>query len=159
MRALRADPVGGLSLVERASINCDGLTEIGWSSASELGAEMSDLFGQNGYSRAELERYFADGARWFAIERAGRAVAACFVFRNFGPVWEIAGVHTDVRWRRQRLAARVVQAAVWHLLAAGARPRYQTATSNQASIELARRVGLFEFLRIEHLRLGPRGRV
>jgi hypothetical protein len=67
---------------------------------------MSDLFGQNGYSRAELERYFADGARWFAIERAGRAVAACFVFRNFG-----------------------------------------------------RRVGLFEFLRIEHLRLGPRGRV
>jgi GNAT superfamily N-acetyltransferase len=129
------------------------VAEIGCRSSHELSAQTRALFEQNGYERAELERYFADGARWFAVDGGGSAIAACFVFRNFGPVWEIAGVHTDARHRRQGLATRVVNAAVQHLLATGARPRYQTAVSNQASLELARNVGLVEFLRMEHLRL------
>jgi GNAT superfamily N-acetyltransferase len=135
------------------------VAEIGCRSSHELSPQTHALFRQNGYGRTELERYFADGARWFAVERSGSLIAACFVFRNFGPVWEIAGVHTDPRHRRQGLAIRVVNAAVQHLLASGARPRYQTAASNPASLELARRVGLVEFLRMEHLRLERSARV
>jgi hypothetical protein len=65
-------------------------------------------------------------------------------------------VHTAVPHRRQGLAARVVRAAVQHLLGRGLCPRYQTEASNRASIELAHHVGLVEFLRIEHLTVGPR---
>lgn len=114
------------------------------------------LFERNGYTRAELERYFAAGARWFSLEQDGAMVAACFVFRNFGRVWEIAGVHTEPGHRRRGLGARVVGAALRHLLAAGALPRYQTSATNEGSIALARSIGLVEFLRIEHLEIATR---
>ncbi len=80
---------------------------------------------------------------------------ACFVFQNFGRVWEIAGVHTEPGHRRRGLGACVVGAALRHLLAAGALPRYQTSATNDASLALARSIGLVEFLRIEHLEIAP----
>lgn len=126
-------------------------------SGSALSPELEAFFEGNGYGPAELARHFADGARWFAIEHEGTLAAACFVFRNYGPVWEIAGVHTASNARRQGLAARVVCAALSHLLAAGALPRYQTSAANEASVALARSLGLAEFLRIEHVRI-PRVR-
>jgi GNAT superfamily N-acetyltransferase len=123
----------------------------GFSSSPHLNDEMRDSFARSGYGAAELERYFASGAHWFAIHREGGVAAACFVFQNFEAVWEIAGVHAAARHRRQGLAARIVRAAVQHLLNRGLVPRYQTEVSNLASVALARRIGLVEFLRIEHL--------
>lgn len=111
------------------------------------------LFERNGYAEAELARHFAAGARWFSLEHDGVVTAACFIFQNFGRVWEIAGVHTAPSQRRRGLGARVVEAAIRHLLGVGALPRYQTSADNAASIALARSLGLVEFLRVEHLRL------
>jgi ribosomal protein S18 acetylase RimI-like enzyme len=123
--------------------------------STTLDDELRDIFARNGYAAAELERYFAAGAHAFGIRMNGAVAAACFVFQNFEAVWEIAGVHTAVQHRRQGLAARVVRAAEQHLLERGLCPRYQTEASNRASIELARHIGLVEFLRIEHLMVGP----
>jgi len=58
---------------------------------------------------------------------------------------------------RQGLAARVVRAALAQLLAVGALPRHQTSAANPASLALARSIGLVEFLRIEHVRIGRTG--
>jgi hypothetical protein len=125
------------------------------STSTLLTPALAALFERNGYREAELAQHFAAGARWFSIEVGGGVAAACFVFRNFGRVWEIAGVHTEPSQRRQGLAARVVVAALRHLLAASALPRYQTSAANEASVALARRIGLIEFLRIEHLKIEP----
>jgi RimJ/RimL family protein N-acetyltransferase len=116
---------------------------------------LAALFDRNGYGAPALARHFADGARWFAIHRDGAPAAACFVFRNFGPVWEIAGVHTAPAARRQGLARRVVRAALVHLLERGVLPRYQTSAANEGSVALARGIGLIEFLRIEHVAFEP----
>jgi ribosomal protein S18 acetylase RimI-like enzyme len=126
------------------------------STSTALTPTLVTLFERNGYTRAELERYFAAGSRWFSLEQNSTLAAACFVFQNFGRVWEIAGVHTDPGHRRRGLGARVVEAALRHLLAARALPRYQTAATNEASLALARSIGLVEFLRIEHLEIVPR---
>jgi RimJ/RimL family protein N-acetyltransferase len=126
------------------------------STSTTLSPTLAAIFERNGYREAELARHFAAGARWFALERDGAVAAACFVFQNFGRVWEIAGVHTEPSQRRRGLAARVVGAALAHLLAAGALPRYQTSAANEASLALARSIGLVEFLRIEHLKVEPR---
>jgi len=120
-------------------------------SGSSLSPELAALFDRNGYRAPELDRHFADGARWFAIYRDGAPAVVCFVFRNFGPVWEIAGVHSVPAARRQGLATRVVRAAIVHLLDRGALPRYQTSAANEGSVALARGIGLVEFLRIEHV--------
>jgi ribosomal protein S18 acetylase RimI-like enzyme len=124
--------------------------------SAALTPALAALFERNGYRESELARHFAAGARWFALEHEGAVAAACFVFQNFGRVWEIAGVHTEPSQRRRGFGARVVEAALEHLLAAGALPRYQTSAANAASIALARSIGLVEFLRIEHLKIEQR---
>lgn len=128
----------------------------GCTTSTALTPALTEIFERNGYAEAELARYFASGARWFALERAGALVAACFVFQNFGRVWEIAGVHTETNERRRGFAKNVVAAALDHLLAADLLPRYQTIADNEGSMALARSVGLVEFLRIEHLKLNSR---
>jgi GNAT superfamily N-acetyltransferase len=123
-----------------------------------LDAAARELFAQTIYEAAELERYFAAGARWFGWRAGERLASGCFVFENFGSVWEVAGVFTEAPWRRQGLASHVVRAAVRHLLARGLHPRYQVETSNAASVELARRLGLREFIIVEHILVGDRAR-
>jgi len=115
-----------------------------------LDAAARGLFAQTIYDAAELEKYFANGARWFGRRVGERLVSGCFVFENFGPVWEVAGVFTEAAWRRQGLAAEVVRAAIEHLLERGLQPRYQVETSNVASVELARSLDLTEFIVVEH---------
>lgn len=117
----------------------------------ELSTEASQLFERAGYGLEELERSFRDGSRWFGIEREGALVGGCFVFRNFDAVWEIAGVFTDPRFRRQGLAATVVRAATAYLLSAGCVPRYQVTVANLASMQVAHAVGLREFIRVDHV--------
>lgn len=109
----------------------------------------------NGYLEAELAGYFAAGARWFAVQEAGRNVSAGFVFRNYGEVWEVGGLFTEPGWRRRGLARRIVTAALRHLAAHRLIPRYQVRTDNIESLRLAESTGLREFLRMEHYVSNP----
>lgn len=124
---------------------CDATLE-----SSTLSEEAALVFGEAGYSMHELENWFHNGGRWFGIRKNETLVSACFVYRNFDSVWEIAGVFTHPNHRRQRLAATVVTAALKYLLELQRRPRYQVPITNTASTELARSIGLQEFLRVDH---------
>jgi RimJ/RimL family protein N-acetyltransferase len=111
------------------------------------------MFAANGYLDSEMARYFADGARWFAILNETKAQSAGFVFRNFESVWEIGGVLTHPEFRRHGLARQVVAAALRYLIEHGQIPRYQVRSDNLPSIGLAEASGLREFLRMDHLLL------
>ena len=116
--------------------------------------DVAGRFAANGYEESELARSFADGARWFGAERDGRIRAAGFVFRNFGTVWEIGGIHTDPDYRRQGLAREVVAGALRYLGGNGCIPRYQVRSDNAPSVALAAACGLRPFLRLDHLLVG-----
>ena len=139
-----------LAAAEPAGVGSEAAVEPGVVEGGGLDAPARALFAQTIYEPAELETYFAAGARWFARRAGARLVSGCFVFENFSRVWEVAGVFTEAAWRRQGLAATVVRAAVADLIERGLQPRYQVETSNRASVELARRLGLTEFIVVEH---------
>jgi GNAT superfamily N-acetyltransferase len=124
----------------------------------ELHDEMTLSFIDAGYGRDELDACFRRGGRWFAKAKGARPSSACFVYENFGKVWEIAGVFTQPDLRRQGLARRVVAAATRHLLENNLQPRYQVDAKNVASIGLARSLEFEEFLRVEHVRVPAIGR-
>ncbi|MEF3302834.1 GNAT family N-acetyltransferase [Paenibacillus sp. GYB003] len=105
---------------------------------------------KNGYEREEIERYFRAGAASFTIREDGRPVSTCLAFPNYKSIWEIGAVHTAETHRGRGLAKRVVGASVGHVLAKGLTPRYQTLETNEASIRLARSVGLVPFVMLEH---------
>jgi GNAT superfamily N-acetyltransferase len=111
------------------------------------------FFGNNGYETAELERYFRSGAKWFGAEADGHLASACFVFQNYGQVWEIAGVYTEPRYRRKGLARKAVASALTYLRSQRLITRYQVKWNNLASIHLAREAGLTEFLTVNHYRI------
>jgi ribosomal protein S18 acetylase RimI-like enzyme len=117
--------------------------------------DITRLFAANGYLESEIARSFADGARWFAIERGGQPRSVGFVFRNFESVWEIGGILTEPAFRRQGFARQIVAAALRHLGEQGCIPRYQVRADNTASIQLAKAVGLRQFLQIDHLLVDP----
>ncbi len=123
--------------------------------SSVLDPEGAELVAQNGYDARELERYFADGARWFAVRTHGRMVSAGMVFRNFDTIWEIGGLYTLPAYRRQGHARMVVAAALSHLEANAWVPRYVVRSDNSASEALARRAGLRLFLRMDHFVVPP----
>jgi GNAT superfamily N-acetyltransferase len=146
-------PVRSFASFTVSSCSADGAEPVGELDAVDSGsldAQALELFTQTIYDEAELQKYFAQGAHWFGLREGGRLVSGCFVFENFGTVWEVAGVFTRVSHRRRGLGAQVVRAALVDLLARGRQPRYQVETSNFASLELARRIGSSEFIRIEH---------
>jgi hypothetical protein len=122
---------------------------------TRLTLEAISFFGRNGYTPDDLEKYFNQGAQWFGRSSDGRLVSACFVFPNFNGIWEIAGLHTLEAARRRGFAVTVVQAALVYLLGRGLTPRYEAEQSNTASIELARRLKMKEFLTIRHFLLEP----
>lgn len=109
------------------------------------------LFETQGHDRAWLEPMLREG-RAFAcvLERDGDVRSACFAFENYGPVWEVGGVVTAPAHRRQGLGARLVGTALAELAGRGLTPRYQVEEDNDASIRLARSVGLAPFLTIVH---------
>ena len=116
----------------------------------ELDDTHADLYARNGYTSSELEHYFADGAQSFSIYEGLQPVCSCFVFRNFGAVWEIAGLHTLENTRRKGYARQVVVATLDSLLKTGRVPRYQVESDNAASTQLAESLGLTCCLRFEH---------
>jgi len=112
------------------------------------------LYLENGYSRGEIDRFFAEGAQSFSIYEDGEPVCTCLTYRNFGDIWEIGGVRTIERAQRCGLARRVVQTALHALTEQKRIPRYQADSSNLPSIRLAESVGLVTCLRFEHFILG-----
>jgi GNAT superfamily N-acetyltransferase len=123
-------------------------------SSTERDPEAWALLGRNGYDEPELLRHFARGARWFGARIDGTLASACFAFPNHGRIWEVGGVYTAPDHRRKGLARKVVLAALAFLDGAEFTPRYQVRADNAASIELAGRCDLREFLRVDHLALG-----
>lgn len=109
------------------------------------------LFETQGHDRAWLKPLLREG-RAFAcvLESDGDVRSACFAFENYGPVWEVGGVVTAPAHRRQGLGARLVGTALAELASRGLAPRYQVEEGNEASIRLARSVGLAPFLTIVH---------
>jgi GNAT superfamily N-acetyltransferase len=118
--------------------------------ADSLDADAVRMFGYNGYEPGDLGNYFRNGACRFWIDGDAGPAAACFVFRNYGPVWEIGGVYTEPDYRGRGFAKKLAAAALATLLDRGFRPRYQTTAMNTASLAVARSLGLKQFLRQEH---------
>jgi len=150
VRQLDAEPALSFLSFTGSPGGTSGTPMPGLIESTSLNDEAVRLFGYNGYEPAKLDRYFADGARWFGVRAGGRIVSVCFVFRNFETVWEIGGVFTELTHRRQGLARGVVSAALNHLLTVGLTPRYQVRSDNVESIRLAETAGLKEFLRMSH---------
>jgi ribosomal protein S18 acetylase RimI-like enzyme len=104
-----------------------------------------------GYGREEVLSFFgaADG-RSYWIGDAGEPQAVCMSFALHDDVYEIAALCTRPECRRLGYAQSLVQAA-WRDLHQHQRLlRYQTREDNEASIRLARTLGLSEFLCVEH---------
>jgi hypothetical protein len=122
----------------------------------EITPEAIDLFGRNDYTFNDLTGYFQQGAQWFGLTAHGQLVSACFIYQNYGLVWEIAGVHTIESERQHGYATIVVRSALSYLLGKGLIPRYDTNQQNSASHNLAHRLHLTEFLTIRHYLLEAR---
>lgn len=123
---------------------------------TEITQEAAELIKRNGYTSNDLAGYFENGAQWFGLTANGHLSSTCFVYQNYGNIWEIAGVHTLETERRHGYATIVVYSALTYLLARRLVPRYDTNQKNSTSINLARRLGMKEFLTIRHYLLEVR---
>jgi GNAT superfamily N-acetyltransferase len=109
------------------------------------------LFETQGHPRAWLEPLLgADRAFACVLAHDDDPLSACLAFENYGAVWEVGGVVTAPAHRRKGFGARVVRTALAALLRRGLAPRYQVEEHNDASIGLARSIGLAPFLTIAH---------
>jgi len=115
-----------------------------------LTPEAIRMFAENGYTPGELEEHFRHGATWFGLSVGGQCVSACFTFRNFERIWEIAGVFTLPEHRRRGHAASVVRAALARLIGSRRIPRYQFREDNRASRAVAESLGLRHVLTVSH---------
>nr|WP_280636984.1 GNAT family N-acetyltransferase [Rhizobium sp. 16-449-1b] len=78
----------------------------------------------------------------------------CFVFRNYGAVWEIGGVYTAENSRGRGFAGKVVRTALAELAKRNMLSRYQVSADNSASIRVAEKLGMQRFMTLtHHLRL------
>ncbi|MBS0518183.1 MAG: GNAT family N-acetyltransferase [Proteobacteria bacterium] len=109
------------------------------------------LFEQQGHERGWLEPLLRAGKAFACVlERDGEPVSGCFAFENYGPVWEVGGVVTASPQRRKGFGGKVVRTALAELNDRSLAPRYQVDAHNEASIRLARSVGLAPFLTVVH---------
>ena len=110
-----------------------------------------ELFATQGHERAWLEPLLQAGRAFACVLVCdGETRSACITFENYGPVWEVGGVVTASSHRRKGLGARVVRTALAELAKRRLVPRYQVEEHNEASIRLARSVGLAAFLTVVH---------
>lgn len=110
-----------------------------------------ELFAMQGHDRAWVQPLLSSGKAFACVlEADGATRSACIAYENYGPVWEVGGVVTAPSHRRKGLGARVVRTALAELARRKLAPRYQVEEDNEASIQLARWVGLAPFLTITH---------
>lgn len=151
------DVLGAEMLTSFISFTSSSQGGQGWKSTDQGRTDYEEAawlyFGNNGYEESELERHFHNGGRWFGLNEAGRLVSVCFIYQNYRDIWEIAGVYTHPDFRRRGHARVVVTAALSYLQREGLRPRYQVKRDNVASIQLAKELGLTEFLDVGHYRI------
>lgn len=123
--------------------------------SGELDERCLAIFAAKGHDSAEVRARFAAGqATSFTIYAGGEPTALCYIYQNYGPIWEVAGVYTDPGARRAGLGRRVVGAALHTLAARGLTPRYQVHAANLPSVALAEALGLTRFVTIEHFAHG-----
>jgi GNAT superfamily N-acetyltransferase len=120
------------------------------STGTEPADELLACFADGGYSAGEIGEHLRRGAAWFALAVDGRPASVCFVFPNFGRIWEVAGVYTVPGHRRKGYARAVVSAAVNVLCEKGRAPRYQLREGNVGSQAVAESLGLHLALTVDH---------
>ena len=120
------------------------------SESSVLTPDAIESFSVNGYTPEELHAYFVRGARLFNLDIDGKSVSRCFIFLNYGEIWEIAGVYTEPESRKKGYAQRLVRHAVLAIEESGGICRYQFKSDNSGSRAVARAVGLDCFLEVDH---------
>lgn len=121
-------------------------------SAREPAQPVLDMLAHGGgYAREEVLSFFreADG-RGYWTGNAGAPQAVCMSFALQDDVYEIAALYTSPEFRRQGYAHSLVSAACNDLRTRHRLLRYQAREDNEPSIRLARRLGLSEFLCVEH---------
>lgn len=103
------------------------------------------------YSQSELETLFADGsARCLLRCVEGTPVAVALSFPNSPTLHEIGSLYVSPPARRAGHASALVRAALAHNASCGLRVRYVVEATNAPSINLAKRTGLREAMRLEH---------
>ncbi len=108
------------------------------------------LLSKNGYEADELSRYFENNSQWFGVNVNNQLASICFIFQNYKQIWEIGGVYTKEEYRQKGYGKAVVLAALEYILNNNLVPRYQVKWNNTNSINLAKAIGLIDFLRVDH---------
>jgi ribosomal protein S18 acetylase RimI-like enzyme len=118
--------------------------------SARLADDLLAIYTAQGHAPEEVRHHFACGARSVTVYEDGRPVSTCFVYPNYGRIWEIGALTTSSERRRRGLAQAVVSAAYGALGREGLTARYQAHESNHASIRLAESIGLQRFLVNSH---------
>ncbi|MEL7567327.1 MAG: GNAT family N-acetyltransferase [Dehalobacterium sp.] len=115
--------------------------------------EAIDMIKRNGYSESEIKNFFNNGSVWFGLTINEKIRSICFIYQNYGDIWEIAGVHTLEKERNKGYAQIVVMSALAYILERNLFPKYEVNVRNTNSIKLARSLNMKEFVRINHFLL------
>lgn len=118
-------------------------SEAGWRLLEERGYEREWLLGLICKNLAFVAEACCNGA----------TASTCFAFENTPGIWEVGGLATAPAARRQGLAGRVVRAAFSELARRGLESRYVVEETNEPSLQLARALGLVEFMQLTHFLL------
>ncbi|MGE5614056.1 MAG: GNAT family N-acetyltransferase [Bacillota bacterium] len=118
--------------------------------STRIDKRLLPLWAKNGYSKSDIEKYFAKGASSFSIYKDNEPISTCLIFHNCYNIWEVGTVHTIESERGKGFAKKVVNAALNEILKSGNMPKYQVVHSNLPSIKLAESLGMQLFLKLEH---------
>lgn len=125
---------------------------------AKLNKDLMATFSQSGrHSPEDLARIFADGGMALSIAHEGRRVSVGMVYRSFEHIWEIAALYTIPSERRKGHAMRIVRSALHVLHKSSFVPRYVVDDVNLPSIQLARKIRLYEFVSVTHYAHPPQG--
>ena len=147
----------GNSFISFSCLSCSNITtDFIIPANARITDEAINLFAKNGYAESEVRDYFDSGAQWFGLIEDDELKSICFIYHNYGNIWEIAGVYTIETERNKGYARIVVSSALKYIFERNFVPRYVTEYRNANSIKLASGLGLKEFLRIDHFLLNLR---
>jgi len=118
--------------------------------SARIDERLLPLWVKNGYTKSDIEKYFAKGASSFSIYKDNKPISTCLIFHNCYNIWEVGAVHTIENERGNGYARKVVRAALKEILNAGNVPKYQVVHTNLPSIKLAESLGMKLFLKLEH---------